>query len=314
MTFAEFVQANGLLPNRIVPDGKWRRCGTKERPRKLNGAYRLALGGRMGWAQDWTVHTKPSVWRPDSEAEVPEVDPEALHRAWAEQRRKRREATQAARKFYAECAPLRGGHPYLEAHELDVRGCYGLKVDKLGWLVVPALKAGRLMSVQRISPDGEKRFWPGASVKGSGYVIDRQNGSITVYCEGLATGLAIFAAAPLTRVVVRFDAGNLGRVTETCTGLTVVAADNDHGTETRIGTNPGVESARKAADALGCGVAVPEGMDGSDWADWRQEQARARLEDWNRKPWEQESTIRRAVDAEIAAAMARNASFVVGER
>ena len=43
-------------------------------------------------------------------------------------------------------------------------------------------------------------------------------------------------------------------------GLAVVAADNDQGTEVRIGTNPGIDAAQAAADAAGAGVAVPVDM------------------------------------------------------
>lgn len=312
MRFAEFVQANGLQPDRIVADGEWHRCPTRSHPKKLNGAFRLAPDGRIGWAQDWAVALEPSVWRPDQDAEFPEHDPEAIHRAWEEKQQKQREATQAARAFYAECAPLRGGHPYLEVHELGMTGCYGLKVDRDGWLVIPAAKGGRIMTVQRIAPDGSKLFWKGAPVRGASYLVDRRRASITVITEGLATALAIFAAAPLTRVVVGFNAGNLRHIADRPKGLAVIAADNDHGTEARIGSNPGVEAAREAAEALKCGFCVPGGIQGTDYCDLRIERVKERLEDWSRKPWEQEDAIRRAVDAEIAAEISRNARFVVG--
>jgi phage/plasmid primase-like uncharacterized protein len=54
-------------------------------------------------------------------------------------------------------------------------------------------------------------------------------------------------------------------------GLTVVCADNDSETETRTGKNPGLESGRKAAASIGCGVACPAGIRGTDWADALQE-------------------------------------------
>ena len=50
-------------------------------------------------------------------------------------------------------------------------------------------------------------------------------------------------------------------------GIGVVCADNDHKTEQRIGSNKGIEAGKKAAENMGCGIAYPEGIKGSDWAD-----------------------------------------------
>lgn len=305
--FASFLHAIGLLPKDVVPDGRWHRCPTADKPRAKNGSFKLAVDGLIGWAMDFAVHTEPLTWRPDKEYVAPRIDGAAIARKRAAERKALLEATRAAQKFYLECRPLRGGHPYLVDHGLTMTGCFGLKLDREGWLVIPVLLDGALISVQRISPAGEKRFWYGASVKGGSYPIERAGASLTVLCEGFATGAAIFAAAPLTRVVVCFNAGNLGEVPQPRRGMVVVAADNDHATEKRIGRNPGLEAARAAADALGCGVAVPMGIIGTDWSDYMRERLAALLENCGRR---RESDIRRAVDAEIAAAMMRHARFM----
>lgn len=306
MMFADFARAAGLIPGDVIADGRWRRCGTESHPKKRNASYKLATDGRIGWIQDFAQHAEPLTWRPEGAEELPRIDFAAIERRKSEARRVLINATNAARRFYFECEPLRGGHPYLSAHGLQMHGCRGLMVDSAGWLVVPVMIERNLMSVQRISPDGEKKFWPGASVKAASYAIERPSASITVLCEGLATGLAIFAAAPLTRVVVAFNAGNLAKVSIPRRGLVVVAADNDHVTEAKIGRNPGLIAAQEAADELGCGVALPTGIAGTDWADWREEMTAKRLAD---KPYNQGAT-RRAVDAEIAVAMSRNARFL----
>lgn len=310
MTFAEFLRSLGLKPRTIAADGKWRRCPTEDHPKKRNGSYKLALDGHIGFAQNWAIHDSPVTWRPERQDDAPAYDPKRMEQARKDAREKLIAATKGAREFYEKCKPLVGGHAYLTAHGLDMTGCYGLKLDRSGWLVVPAYRRGRLMTLQRISPDGDKRFWPGASVSGASYTIDRQNAGITVLCEGLATGLAIFAAAPLTRVVVAFNAGNLSKVELRHAGLTAIAADNDRGTEARIGTNPGLVAATDAARAIGCGIAVPTDMEGSDWADWRAERVNERLENWTRKPHETDAVIQRAVDAELANEIARTARFI----
>ena len=306
MNFLEFARAHGLIVDDVVADGLWHRVPTEDHPRKRNGALKLAADGRIGWIQDHATHPEPLTWRPDRETVIP-IDFAAIARRRAEARRALVDATQAARRFYADCKPLQGGHPYLESHGLRMDGCFGLRIDGDGWLVVPVMLDRNLMSVQRIGPDGEKRFWPGASVKAASYRIDRVEASITVLCEGLATGLAVFVAAPLTRVVVCFDAGNLPRVAIPRRGLVVVAADNDHGTQARLGHNPGMEAAQKAADALGCGVAAPAGIGGTDWCDFRRERLAGLMV---ARPDAREGDLRRAVDAEVAAAMMRCAKFL----
>lgn len=307
MNFAAFLAAAGLMPGAVVADGRWHRCPTEDKPRKKNGSWKLAADGRVGFCQNHAVHPGPLMWRPEREEPPPAFDPAALRRSHAEAQQRVREAIRKARAFYGECRPLLGGHPYLESHGLGMEGCHGLKVDRKGWLVVPAMQGRDLMSVQRISPDGEKLFWKDAPMKAAGYAIERPGASLTVVCEGLATGLALFGASPLTRVLVQFSAGNLASAPVPKLGMVVVAADNDHETAERTGTNPGIEAARSAAEAFGCGVAIPELMKGNDWADWRNE----RIADATacRLRHQTPSSIRRTVDAEVADALMRNARF-----
>lgn len=311
--FEQQLRAAGLRPlTAVLPDGRWHRCPTDDHPKKKNGAWKLTPDGRIGWFWNLAVHAEPITWRPDKIAPATPLDMAAIARRTAQERRERQEATEGARRFYAACKPLVGGHPYLESHGLDMAGCYGLKVDRKGWLVIPAHRGRDLLTVQRISPEGEKRFWPGAPVQAASYTVERAHASIMVLCEGLATGLAIFAAAPLTRVVVAFNSGNLARVAVGLQrrGMACVAADNDHETAERLGHNPGLLAAEEAAHVLGCGVAAPEGIAGTDWADYRAERLATRLAARPHGSRERDTDVRRAVDAEIAAAISRAARFL----
>lgn len=348
MTFEDFVYDLGLRPTRqIVPGATWTRCPTETHPHKRNGAYRLAEDGTIGWARDHAVHAEAIMWRPDRESAPRRgVRPRALTAPHErEQRAEIVRATNAARAFFAACRPLRGGHPYLEAHGLDMTGCYGLRVagrgqrmplgdgretDLCGWLAVPASIGRNIMTVQCIAPDGTKLFWKGASPKGAAYVIGDGN-PITVLCEGLATGLAIYATSPkLFRVVCAFTSGNLPNVAEKASGMVCVASDNDWRTVCQghrkeglqapfqpwdsrpewCTCNPGRCTADKVAKALGCGFALPSGT-GTDFCDMRNELTDTRIAN---RPYGSRATerdIARAVDAEIAAAMQRAAKFVV---
>lgn len=314
-TFEQFLHDAGLRPtDPIVPDGKWHRCPTEEHPRKKNGGWKWAVDGQVGWARDFARHGETLTWWAESggDTEGVEIDREAI----ARMKRKRREEAERARveagTFYAACDPLVGGHEYLSAKGLTLAGTRGLRVDSDGWLVVPMGKDGRLMTVQRIAPDGSKLFAKGAPTIGARYCLERDRATVTILCEGLATGLALFAAVPTSNVVVAFTASNLSRVAESLdvSGFVAVAGDNDHGTAEKIGENPGEKAAAAAAKILGCGYAMPEGIDGTDWNDYRQERLEVAMRPLYGKPRPRLSAAQAAVDAEISRAIRHASEFL----
>lgn len=273
-TFQQFAEANGIIwPTTFTP-GRWIRCKTVNHPRKKNGSIKLADDGLVGWCKDYAVHEDALEWRPgDGVAAAAPISRAEIERRQAVRRAELRAATHAARAYYDACAPLRDGHQYLIDKGLGVAGCVGLRVDAKGWLVIPMLYNGKVLSLQRISPDGEKKFHAGATTKYAYYAIERPGAAITVLVEGFATGLTIFQAIPNCRVIVGFNASNLVLVAERMerTGMGVVCADNDHETAQRIGRNPGLDAARAAAEVLGVGMAFPT-CEGTDWNDYVMEQ------------------------------------------
>lgn len=302
LDFSLWLRSLGLRPGVIVPDDKWRRCATESHPRKKNGAYKLAADGQIGWGRDWAQHEKPLTWRPEKQEKV-DAEAEARTRRYAaEQARKRhlarRNASADARIYYENAQPLEGGHPYLDAHSLDMTGCRGLKVDEKGWLVIPAYRQdGTLGSIQRISPTGQKLFWKDAPITGTAYPILRHGAQITILCEGLATGLALYKCVPHSKVIVAWSTDNLASTDWRVSGMAVVAADNDHGTEERRGFNPGIKAARKAAEKLGIEVVYPEGIAGTDWADYLEERTTYHAARLGR--FEHESVAVRNAESEI---------------
>lgn len=266
MSFMQALLGAGLLPRDVIADGKWHRCATVDKPKKKNGAYLLSIDGQRGWFKNFATDVDFNVWaedRPLTEAEKRSYAAQARD-IEARERAKRIEAMKAMRTHWLALAPLRGGHPYLEAKGLTVQGCDGLRVDG-DKLVVPMKKAGYLQSLQTITPAGEKKYRAGCPVAGATFLIDRPGASLTCFAEGFATGLAVFQCVSDARVVVCFDAGNLVRVAEAATpsGLTVVCADNDW----QGSTNTGVEKGQKAADLMRCGMSYPKDIQGTDWAD-----------------------------------------------
>lgn len=276
MSFEAALRAAGLVPREVVPDGRIRRCKTEAKPGKRNGWYVLHPDGRGAWG-DWTTGSGEALGRwQDESAEALRAG--ADRAKMDEQRRRERDARiramRSAREFWQRARPMNGLHPYLGAKALTAHGCSGLRI-KGDLLVVPVVHEQWLLSVQTIDTAGRKLFWPGAPVKGGCYVLERARHAVTCICEGLATGLAVYQAVRGARVVVAFDAGNLLPVVQRLrpTGSVVIAADNDWGTEHKRGINPGLDKARNAAELIGCGVAAPEGITGTDWADAAQEWA-----------------------------------------
>lgn len=270
MDFRQTMIASGLTPRAIAPDGRWYRCPTVDHPRKRNGAYMLRACGTRGFFKNYALDDGWNEWREDKPltlAQRKQADAE-LAAANKREAERRAVANKQMRAYWNTLKPLRQGHPYLDGKRLSALGCTGLRVDG-DLLVIPAMRAGCLTSLQTITPEGEKKYRAGCSIKGASYVLARKGAVVTCLAEGFATGLAIYQAIPQASVVVCFDAGNMVTVAQEMKlrGMAVVCADNDWETEKRIGTNTGIQKGRAAADALKCGMAYPQGIEGSDWAD-----------------------------------------------
>lgn len=271
MRFEDALRLAGLMPRDIVADGKIRRCASEMNPRKRNGWYVLHLDGHGAWG-DWTSGSGQSLgtWK-DENATQQSVSPEVVAKMQAQRDRERQyriQSVRSARAFWNRAKPLSLHHPYLAGKGLSPVGCSALRMHD-GLLVVPVMLGDSLISVQTITAEGVKKFWPGAPVKAGALTLHRERSAVTVLVEGLATGLACFQAVRNSTVIVCFDSGNLVRVAERMrpAGSVVIAGDNDHATFVKRGFNPGLDAARNAADLIGCGVAYPEGIESTDWCD-----------------------------------------------
>ncbi len=114
---------------------------------------------------------------------------------------------------------------------------------------------GNAVSIQYISPVGEKRFHPDCSIIGCFHPIGNLTDTDLLYVvEGYATGITVFEATGVP-VVVAFNSGNIKAV---CARLKthfpktriVIAADNDIKSEKKTGHNSGKESAMEAVKDL----------------------------------------------------------------
>ena len=267
--FVTFCRSYGVNLDYLPRAGRIVRCGTEAHPRSRNGS--AAFEGDWGWVQNWETMTAPEFWFPKKTlTEADKAEFRRKIRASMEKDAVRRsEAKQRMFERWESLPPLRGSHPYLESKGLSMQGCNQLRIDK-DLLVVPMYRDGNLVSIQTIAPDGEKRFAKDCPTKGASIHLGRRNSRLTCFCEGLATGLSIFQCIPYSSVVVCFNAAGLVELSKARKplGMCVVCADNDHKTAQKPPhNNPGIQAGMEAAMRLGCGIAYPEGIEGTDWND-----------------------------------------------
>ena len=272
MTFLDFCRANGIIIETYPPIGVWKRHKTLDKPGHKNGAVKFM--GDHGFARNWATDSEANVWQEEGrDTKAKPIDMARINAQREKDRAYLIQSVKSARAFWANARHLSLHHPYLSAKGLSALGCAGLRTHD-GLLVIPVMLGDALVSVQTITTEGQKRFWPGAPVKSGSFVIRRERSAVTVLCEGLATGLALFQSVRNASVVVCFDAGNMVKVAEFIKpkGSVVVFGDNDYKTLIKIGKNPGLDAARNAAELIGAGVAWCEGIEGTDADDYLREQ------------------------------------------
>jgi putative DNA primase/helicase len=158
------------------------------------------------------------------------------------------EAARSARKIVKQSRqnPL---HPYLIRKQIKSH----ISLELNNELIIPILDSDgkTVVNVQRIMPDGSKKFLYGGKIKGC-YAIIRGDSTVCL-CEGFATGATIHEATGHT-VVIAFSASNLVPVAETVKPH-IICADNDE-------SGTGLRYARMA----GTDVRMPDQV-GEDWND-----------------------------------------------
>ena len=140
-------------------------------------------------------------------------------------------------------------------------GPYNARLEQgTGCLLIPMWVSGiGLVNLQRIAPDGVKRFMRGARVKAAYSVIGSLDGArMIIVCEGWSTGASLFELYGLP-VVVAFNAGNLMPVCQALRSrfenlAVVVAGDDDRQSKVNIGRKKAIE----AAESIGATQLFPE--------------------------------------------------------
>lgn len=237
-SFRDILTGKGLVPSEIVADGKLHRCPTQAKPHKQNGAYiaHLDTPATLWWC-NWESSEQGS-FTDAEERTLSQAEKEALQQRHAVVKQQReaefaQRQTAAAQKAQSElnasalCSPE---HPYLQRKGIPPLA--DVRQDHNGLLLVPVRDAsGNVQTLQRIAPDGEKRFLTGGKVHGGHFVIQGKPEKPLAVCEGYATGASIHLACDCT-VYVAFSANNLPAVAGMARGKfpdtpMLICADND---------------------------------------------------------------------------------------
>ena len=251
-TFQDILASKGLIPSEIITDGKLHRCPTQTKPHKQNGAYiaHLDTPATLWWCNWESI--EQGTFTEAEEKSFSQAEREALQQRQAAVKQQReaefaqRQAA-AAQKAQSElnasalCSPE---HPYLQRK--GVPPLADVRQDRNGMLLIPVKDASsNVQTLQRIAPDGEKRFLTGGKVHGGHFVIQGKPEKPLAVCEGYATGASIHLACNCT-VYVAFSANNLPAVAGIARSKfpdtpILICADNDE-----AGRSKGQEAAQMA--------------------------------------------------------------------
>jgi putative DNA primase/helicase len=257
-------------PTPLDTSGKVRRFGPKKtqwyslREMRTQGGTWVVVGSFGNW-RGQESHRVDVDWKGITAEERVELEQRRQAQADADAAARRVAAAQAAMNAHDLWAGAvrEGESEYLQRKGVDAEACRYL-AD--GSIVVPLLRYDEpretaLKALQRIWPDGRKRFTRGFEKPGTclrlGHVVV---GERILVCEGYATGLTLrMAVDRRLPVVVALDAGNLQPVAELLRRLhpearLLICADDDWQTA----GNPGRDKALKAARAVGqCDYVYP---------------------------------------------------------
>lgn len=253
---AQRLSSGDLIRFRCEGDGRARLNGwailyLDEKPAGAFGNYRLGI------SRKWRVDRDLSL-SPEERRRLSEEWAQAKAKRLEERQRSEEEAARDAEEMWAAAALATADHAYVAAKQLDPSPLRQAG-DKL---LVPMVDgAGKLWNLQRIGPEGEKRFLRGGRTDGLFIIIGRftARGETACIGEGYATMAAVHRSTGHP-CIAAFSAKNIGAVARLWNDARpdlryIICADDDAHLERNIG----IEAATAAAHEIGARLAVPLG-------------------------------------------------------
>lgn len=296
-TFIDAMQSAGIRPlepiaHKLAAGQPVRFRAEGDRPGRRNGWAVLHLDGipagvfrhyRLGIRSIWRAGSDPRTLSPAERRAIMAKAHEAEARRKADMRAKQDAAAKQAHALWAAAGRADPAHGYLAAKGLAP---FGVRQSGVALLVPMFDPAFRIWNLQRIAPDGGKRFLSGGRIDGLfwPHAMHLANGRASpgplVIGEGFATVAAIHEATGYA-VAAAMSARNLEPVARAMRGLfparqIIIAADDD----CHLAENMGLRLAGKAAESIGGLLAIPRpetsrGNSGADFADLRRDEAAA---------------------------------------
>jgi len=257
-SFRQAIMDAGMTPPDHIRAGCWERFPGLEKKTSNRAGFCFLFGDlRGGVFGDFSTEFK-EFWHLGEEMSLAE-QATARKQIKEAQKRYKKERNQAHKKA-AKIANDRWdkavsiiSHPYLEKKKVLPLG-----IRREGKnLIIPIYVNDVIVSIQTITPEGEKRFQKHGQIAAGYYSIGKPKKTLYI-CEGYATGVTLHQATDKA-VAVAFNSGNLKPVAETLHSKypdleIVIVADNDQYNV----NNPGVTKAKEAAIAVNGRVIIPE--------------------------------------------------------
>ena len=248
-----------------IPDGKIHRFDCPEGRRGNQACWYVlhldlwAAGAYGNWRTGVTYTWRADRGRKHSREERTQIAA-AIEAAKSRRERERSnahaKAARSAQRLWSDAQPATVDHPYLARKQIPA-----LCLRQVGSsLLVPLWDmAGELVNIQRIHPDGTKRFLRGGRITGALALFARElprEGELYI-AEGWATAATVATTLCLP-VVAAMNAGNLAPVAQAIRAARpelalTIAADDDH----RTPGNPGMTKAAEAARLVQAGTTWP---------------------------------------------------------
>jgi len=243
----------GTAPDDVAPDQITRFDDPKGKRGNKACYCQLFTDGRpAGYFGNWRtnhyetwVYGSYSSMTPLERTRFKQQISEAQAKRKAEEEARQQRAADRARYIWQMSHPAPSDHPYLIKKMVGA----GLARVHNGALALPVIGFDdRLYSLQKIGPDGSKRFEYGG--KKAGCYIPVQMPKYTqrtLICEGWATGQSLAEDYPSARVLAALDTGNLEPVAVAArkqwpeTEL-IICADDDRGKNTNAGRKAAIQA------------------------------------------------------------------------
>jgi putative DNA primase/helicase len=297
LQFLAAMQAAGIRPlepiaHQLASGNPVRFRADGDRPGRRNGWAVLHLDGvpagvfrhyRLGIRSIWRAGSDPRALTPAERRAIIAKAQEAEARRKAETKAKQDAAAVQAQALWKAAKSADPSHRYLVAKRLAP---FGIRQDGAALLVPMLDPAFVLWNVQRIAPDGSKRFLSGGRIDGlfwchAMHLVDgKPSPGPLVIGEGFATVAAIHEATGYA-VAAAMSARNLEPVAKAMRQLfparqIIIAADDD----CHLAENMGLEFATRAAESIGGLLAIPRPEaslrnSGADFADLTRQEAAA---------------------------------------